>query len=137
MSLTYKRRGGKEYLYFQAGTEGTYYIAPKDEPSKVNIDGVVKSLNYALRRLQNYQAIIDELLSLLPEDEQRKYLQKEEMLRLQEKEIPSKIETKRSLALVEPLILEIRQRGFKMTVSDEKRIRKMLEKYEKGLNKTA
>ncbi|MEM2785577.1 MAG: hypothetical protein QXU32_07585 [Nitrososphaerales archaeon] len=90
MSFTYKKRGSKDYLYFQAGTQGTYYIAPKDDPSKVNLDGVQKSLNYMLDRIEHDYEIVDRLLSFLPENLKRQYLQKEERRRLGEKEITSR-----------------------------------------------
>jgi hypothetical protein len=69
LSFTYKRRNGKDYLYFQAGSEGTYYISPKSDPSKVNVKNVKKSLHYILTRIDKDREIMKRLLSFLPEEE--------------------------------------------------------------------
>jgi hypothetical protein len=75
MSLTYKKRGNKKYLYFQAGAGKTFYIMPKDQVDKVNIDNVIKSLNYTLAKVLTTDIIFSELLSYLPDDVKLHYLQ--------------------------------------------------------------
>jgi hypothetical protein len=74
VSFTYKKHKGKEYLYFQAGREGTYYISPRDYSGGVNIENVEKCLEYMTKRMANDRDIIERLISLLPRDEKQHYL---------------------------------------------------------------
>jgi hypothetical protein len=48
MSFSYNKRNNKEYLYFHSGTKGTLYLSPKDNPSKVNVENIKKSLGHIL-----------------------------------------------------------------------------------------
>lgn len=60
-------------LYFQAGRKGTFYIMPKDFPSKVNIDNVEKSLQYMQSRIRKDKEIHERLLELLPKERRKDY----------------------------------------------------------------
>ena len=71
MSFTHKRQKGKEYLYFQAGREGTLYIMPKDSPTDVKVQNVEKALRYMQSRMKNDREIYERLLNLLPEENRK------------------------------------------------------------------
>jgi hypothetical protein len=76
MSFTYKKRNDKEYLYFQAGTKGTYYLSPKDLPSNVNIENVKKSLDHMMQKIERDHKIVIRLMSYLPIDVRKKYFER-------------------------------------------------------------
>ena len=74
MSFTYKKRKGKEYLYFQGGTKGTFYLLAKENPSNVNVENVKRSLDYVLKRIEKDHKIVTRLVSYLPSNLRKKYI---------------------------------------------------------------
>ena len=75
MSFTYKKRNGKEYLYFQAGTKGTFYLSAKKNPFNVNVENVKRSLDHMLERIEKDHKIVMDLMSHLPADVRKKYIE--------------------------------------------------------------
>jgi hypothetical protein len=73
VSFTYKKHKGREYLYFQAGREGTYYLSPRNSTEGSNIYNVEKSLKYMQTRLKKDREIIEKLISFLPKDKRHEY----------------------------------------------------------------
>jgi hypothetical protein len=73
VSFTYKKHKGREYLYFQAGREGTYYISPRDASNGANIDNIEKCLKYMEQRIVNDREIVERLISLLPREKRQAY----------------------------------------------------------------
>ncbi|MGI0012404.1 MAG: hypothetical protein ACREBU_03020 [Nitrososphaera sp.] len=74
MSFTYKKRGRREVLYFQAGRQGTFYIMPRDSPDDVKVENVEKALRYMQSRMTGDKEIYQKLVNLLPK-ERRKHFQ--------------------------------------------------------------
>ncbi len=94
MSVEQRPVKGYEYLYFYPGRGKRLYLGPvkETERSKINADNVMKALEYIDRKLEHYSNVKNQLVSLLPEEQRREYLQKEERLRLQEKGIAIRTE---------------------------------------------
>lgn len=74
MSFTYKKRGRKEVLYFQAGRQGTFYLMPKDSPTGVKVENVEKALRYMQTRMKRDKDLYDRLISLLPKEKRKSFV---------------------------------------------------------------
>jgi len=73
VGLSYKKRKGKEYVYFEAGRQGTFYLGPKDSRSSVNVENVEKALRYMRTRFMKDKETIEELISYLPKEKRQEY----------------------------------------------------------------
>ena len=68
VSIVSRKRGGKKYLYFQAGREDDIYLGPEGEPQKLKPENVLKAIDYLDSKLGHYEDVREQMISFLPKN---------------------------------------------------------------------
>lgn len=74
MGFSIKNKGGKDYVYFYLGSEGPYYLCPKDNPTESEVPNVFKALDYTTKKSKGFTEDERRLIGMLPSKDKDEYL---------------------------------------------------------------